>query len=258
MNPNDNENLDLDLELEEQNNDKNNQQSNANSVGVEQMINCPKCGRPMKISARCCMHCGELNQLNSKNDSVKPSFDLGKKLKMKEEKANARKSLKNSINNFQDQNGVTREEKKYSGMRKVIDLVIIIIIILAAINYKIIINSIDTFRAKHYLQQVDKIVEQFDAKVKDNQCSIDSSNSNNLFAFQTSEDYFKTSMSFYTFDYFEGYIELKDNGNGQYDYYITITDGKYGFKNVLYSKDLDISIIKKLSTIELPNGSINC
>lgn len=208
----------------------------------DEIMKCPKCGNPMKKSARYCMHCGELNYLNSQNDSVKSQFFLGKKLKEKEEKRNAKKEKKRL--DIKDENGKTVNEKKFQIQKRIISLIMVILIIIGVINYKVVLETVTSFRAKFYLRQVDKIVNQLVDKIEDGKCNMNQND--DYFVFYQSDDYFKTFVSLYTFDYFKGYIKLEKDSNGQYQYYVSISDGKYGFRNVLYSKELNSKTVQKL------------
>lgn len=227
-----------------------------NEYGKEKYILCPKCGQKMKLTARCCMHCGELNYLNHKNDSVKPSFNLGKKLKIKEDareaKIAAKKAKKAKYVNGVD---VTSEEKakRYRFFKRVTDLLVLILIVVAAINYKLIIKTFDEGRAKYYLKQVDKIVEQVNEEITGDECV---NGGTIVYGFMYSDDYFKTGVSLYTLDYFTGYIKVTPTPEGN-KYTINITDGKYGLKNVAY-EDMDIKSLKKITEIESSYVGIGC
>lgn len=231
----------------------------SNDYGKEQIIQCPKCGEKMKISARCCMHCGELNYLNHKNDSVKPSFNLGKKLKKIEDKRAAKKAAK-MAKKAKYINGVdvTSQEraKKYVFFKRLTDLLTIVLLIIAAVNYKTIYKTFEELRAKYYLKQVDKIVEQITRELNEKECNSTSEDGKLIYSFAYSSDYFRTGVSPYTFDYFTGYITITKTPDG-YKYILNITDGKYGFKDLSY-EDMEIKSIKKIGTIDTPDITISC
>ncbi|MBR6948713.1 MAG: hypothetical protein IKH54_00830 [Bacilli bacterium] len=224
-----------------------------NSVfGVEKMIPCPKCGKPMKENARCCMHCGELNYLNEKNDSMKPIFSLGKKLKVKEDKIKEKEEAKRTK---VDSKGRTANVRKYQFTKRITTLLVIVLLVVGAINYKTIIDVVTTFRAKSYIRQVDKMIKQVDEEVTI-KCNSDEIIN---YSFEYSDDYFKTFTSLYTFNYFTGNIKITFDENGNKNYYVSITDGAYGFKDVLYKEDLDYKIVKKLkSSIDVPSHTTAC
>ena len=231
-----------------------------NEYGKEPYIQCPKCGERMKASARCCMRCGELNYLNHKNDSVKPSFNLGKKLRQREDKIAAKKAAK-AAKHAKYVNGVdvtsTERAKKYVFFKRLTDLIIVVLLIVAAINYKVIIKTFNEGRAKYYLKQVDLIIEQINEEVSNSECTSTNDEGTLVYAFEYSNDYFKTGISLYTFNYYSGYVDIVKTPDG-YKYVITISDGKYGFKNVAY-EDMDIKSIKKIGPIEnIPANSVSC
>lgn len=230
-----------------------------NEYGKEEFIQCPKCGEKMKITARCCMRCGELNYLNHKNDSVKPSFNLGKKLKEREDKRAAKLAAKQA-KHAKYVNGVdvssAERAKKYRFFKRTSDLLLLILLIIAAINYKVIIKTFNEGRAKYYLKQVDIMIEQINTELSENECTSTNDDGTLVYSFEYSSDYFKTGISLYTFNYYSGYIDITKTPEG-YKYIISITDGKYGFKNVAY-EDLDIKSIKKIGTLDIPGNSVSC
>ncbi|MDO4996169.1 MAG: hypothetical protein Q4E69_03235 [Bacilli bacterium] len=231
----------------------------SNDYGKEQIIQCPKCGEKMKISARCCMHCGELNYLNHKNDSVKPSFNLGKKLRQREDKIAAKKAAK-LAKKAKYINGVdvTSQEraKKYVFFKRITDFLTIVLLIVAVINYKTIYRTFEEFRAKYYLKQVDIMIEQISEELNEYECNSTEEDGRLVYSFYSSDDYFKTGVSLYTFNYFTGYIDITKTPDG-YKYVLNITDGKYGFKNLPY-EDMEIKSIKKVSEIYPPSNTVSC
>ena len=230
--------------------------SNNNSYGQERYVYCMKCGQPMRESSRCCMHCGELNYLNDKNNSVKGIFSFAKKQKRKEDVRNAKKQAKLAATN---EIGQSVNAKRYIIQKRISQLFMIVVLIIAAVNYKFIFNFVTTFRAKHYLNQVDKIVEQIDDQMTNGTCSSSVDGEDMIFSFYLSSDEYDTFVSLYTFDYFKGYVKVVPDGENKYKYYVTITDGKYGLRNVLYSKNLSVKKVKKFSKInDLPSTNVTC
>lgn len=239
-------------------------EQNTNTIGnteygKEPMINCTKCGEPMKLSSRCCMHCGELNYLNHKNDSAKSSFDLGKKLKLKEEKRAAKKAAKAAKSkNKNAQSDFEKRAKRYSIFKKIYDIILVILVIICIINYKFIIKSFNEFRAKFYLMQVDKMVGQVIEEIDGKNCFSTSDDGVINYSFAQSDDYFNTWISLYTFDYFKGNIQVTVDEDENYHFIISITDGKYGFKDKKY-EELDIDDVKKIGELEdIPSHTIKC
>lgn len=249
---------DLEKEIEEINSKKQIITDKTTRYGNEKLVRCSKCGQYMRISARCCTHCGELNYLNQRNDQIKPIFFLGKKLKAKEDAKKAREEEKYYAGI--DGKGRTKKQRIYLYTKRLTALCIIIFLAIAILNIQDIYRFIADFRAKSYLNQVNKIITQFDNDVKNNVCELSTSDDGSIyFSFYESPDFFKTSISLYTFDYFHGFIRITDNGNGEYNYYLSISDGKYGFEDVLYNDDLDISVVKKLNEdIRVPASSVTC
>lgn len=243
------------MNQDDYNNDNNRISLGNNEYGKEPMLKCPKCGELMKLSARCCIRCGELNYLNHKNDSVKPSFNLGKKLKQKEDLKAAKKAAKAKYVNGEDVS-IKEKSRRYVFFKRLTDLLIVILLIIAVINYKFLIKTFNDFRAKYYIKQVDKIIEQIDNEFKDKECNSIGENGSLVYSFFYSDDYFKTGVSLYTFNYFSGYVTINKTANGN-KYVISITDGKYGFKDVPY-EDLDIDSITKIDSIDSPSNTVSC
>lgn len=240
---NQNEEFDLDKEIEEV----------PKEANFKDIINCPKCGQPMLKTARCCMHCGELNMLNQKNNPQNKYFVKGEAEKLKQ-KDKTISIMETKL----DKNGVSKLEKKYTFWKNVRRVIYLIILIILLFNYKNIGNAINDVRKDSYLRQVDKIVEQFQEEYKDKNCHSTARSDRMYFTFQRSDDYFKTSISLFTFNYFSGYIEMVYNEDGTKDYILSLTDGRYGFENVKYTKDLSREIIVPLKSIDLPQNSIYC
>lgn len=258
MNQNDEFDIENDLNRVDQEQKQQEQIENNTQYGVERMINCPKCGHPMKESARCCMRCGELNYLNSKNDSVKASFDLGKKLKEKEEKRDEKRN-KFKLNNFKDSQGRTKNEKRFGFAKKLFTLLFIIFVIFVGINYKTVLSEFYNIRARHYIKQIDKIVSQIKEQYDNNDCETTSPDGAYYYTFEMSSDYYKTSISLFTFNEFTGSIKAVPKGNGEFDYYITISDGKYGMKDVLYTENMSVDVLKEINDLgSLNSHSVSC
>lgn len=223
--------------------------------GKEPMIPCPKCGEMMKLNARCCIRCGELNYLNHKNDSVKGAFNLGKKIKERELKKAAKKEAKKKMVNGEDVSFKNRS-KRYVFFRRLTDLIITILIILAVINYKSLINVFNDFRANYYIKQVDKIVEQIETEFNEKECVSNELTGELTYSFEYSSDYFRTGISLYTFNYFRGYVKVFKTPDGN-KYYVSISDGKYGFTETAY-EELNKDSIKEIEPIDLPTNTITC
>lgn len=250
MNQNEQFDFDLDKEPEVQNTSK-------PSFDSKEIVYCTKCGQPMLRTARCCMHCGELNMLSQKNSQVNSYFTKGKKIKKKEEKKGLNK-LPNLRETTLDENGMTKKEKRYTSRKNILSFIMLIILFIVLLNYKVIVNFINDIRKEQYLRQVTKIVEQVKTKYKDKDCISTALDDRWYLSFENSHDLFDTSLSLFTFDYFRGYIEIINNEDGTRDYIISITDGKYGFENVMYTTNLDKDIITKIDSFELPYTSIYC
>lgn len=216
----------------------------------EEFVSCPNCGRPMIKNSRYCMHCGELNLEHEKNEKMKPFVAIGKRLKLREQKR--LEKIKNVKMTSLDEKGRSKREKIYSGIKKTISILIIIILLIGIINYKAVIKFTDEFMRRSYLRQVDKIVEEVKNEYIEKGCT-----SRAVFSFIRSDDYYKTNVSLFTFDYFTGYVEVINN-NGEYEYIVSITDGKYGFKNIKYDENVDISVLDKVEEITIPSYDIVC
>ena len=76
------------------------------------------------------------------------------------------------------------------------------------------------------------------------------------FYFSDSADYFKVHNSLFTFDHFSGSIQIINAGEN-YEYVITMYDGKYGIKDVRY-KELTIDSIQKMDEPELKASTVTC
>ena len=104
---------------------------------------------------------------------------------------------------------------------------------------------------------MDLIIEQINEEVSSSECTSTNDEGTLVYAFEYSNDYFKTGISLYTFNYYSGYVDIVKTPDG-YKYVITISDGKYGFKNVAY-EDMNIKSIKKIGPIEnIPANSVSC
>lgn len=218
-------------------------------------IPCRKCSRPMKITDRCCLYCGELNYYNNQNQGVNKVFKKGEKVR--DSKDLTKMNDKNIDNN-------TSTEKKpiailyrfYSNLKRII---IVLLIILIIANYKNIYNLFNSLRAKYYLYQVNSIIEKIEVDYPDTDCY--DKGGNLYYEFNTLKDHnIKTFVSLYTLKPLNGYVKVVPKDNYQYDYYIYISDGKYGITDVLYSDSLDTNIIKELefSDIYTPKDGIIC
>ena len=231
-------------------------ENNIKQEESEEMIRCPKCGAPMKKSWRCCMHCGELNFLNKDNNSMKPFVILGKKLKKKEEEKEAKR--KDIRLTKLDDNGISKQEKNYTTVNKVLTLLFVVIIIVLIINYKSVMNIFDNFRKTMYVNQITKIVEKLDDDPSIAGCLTKTNDGKKYFIFYSSADYVSTLFSFYTFDYFQGAIQIIDNPDGSHNYVVSVSDGKYGFKDIIYDKDKMKSALKELEEVPYPEGESVC
>lgn len=222
-------------------NDENNKQEEVvekpkyNDQGQE-MINCSRCGSPMLKTARSCLHCGELNSLNEKNNPLSKYFLKGYK---------KRDNVENNTKKILTAKQLDNREKRYTFYRRIIDFIILIIAIIALLNYHRIID----FREKHYIEQINKIAEQFDEMYKSGE--IDVSKTCNIYSFDNSSLTFKTDISLYSFDYFDGYIQVLDNNDGTHDYILYLTDKKYGIIGV-NSKEVSRKDIRRVTSIKVP------
>lgn len=222
----------------------------------EEMIKCPKCGAPMKKSWRCCMHCGELNFLNKENNSMKPFVVLGKKLKKKEEEKEAKR--KDIRLTKLDNKGISKQEKNYTTLNKVLTLLFVIIIIVMIINYKSVFNVFNNFRKTMYVNQVSKIVNKLDKDPSIAGCLTKTEDGKKYFVFYNSSDYVSTMFSLFTFNYFQGAIQIIDNSDGSHNYIVSVSDGKYGFSNIIYDKDKMKNALTKIEEVQYPSGESIC
>ncbi len=219
-------------------------------------IPCPNCGQPIVYGSRYCMHCGAMDFNNAQNQSVKKFFTRGQKIHNREER---RKKMFDKMNKKMytlDDHGVSKQEKVYTGFKRFFTLLIVIALVVAAINYKTIIGFYETFAKKHYLKQVDTIIETIEKDYNPDKCKYGILEGKMYFNFSDSSDFFKVHNSLFTFDHYSGSIQIINVGD-HYEYIVTMYDGKYGIKEVNY-KELTVDSVQKMEEPSIETTSITC
>ena len=250
-------NQEFDLEKEENSQVSSDSNMATQRTDSQEIINCTRCGKPMLKKSKYCMHCGEINMLSEKNETVNAYFSRGKKIQEKQELKQYNRKLPSIKKSDVDKNGVTRKEKLYTLRKNISSFIILIMLVIVAINYNVVLKYLDDFKRDHYLRQVGKIVDQVKEEYETKNC-YNTSTTGLYYSFEDSQDYFKTFMSFYTFGYYSGYVEIIKNIDGSTDYIVNITDGKYGMENVKYTDHINRDVIKKVTSIKMPNGGLIC
>lgn len=219
-------------------------------------VPCPNCGQPMVYGSRYCMHCGELDFNNAQNQSIKKLFTRGQRIHRREERRRQRLEKMNKKMYSLDDKGISTQEKVYTGIKKIITLIIIIGIVVAVIYRNAIFKFYETKAKEHYIKQVDTIINTIESKYNPNKCRYEIVDGKMYFYFSDSADYFKVHNSLFTFDHFSGSIQIINAGE-TYEYVITMYDGKYGIKDVRY-KELTIDSIQKMDEPELNASTVTC
>ncbi|MBQ8131906.1 MAG: hypothetical protein IJ193_05390 [Bacilli bacterium] len=220
-------------------------------VQEQKRVPCPKCGQPVIEGSRYCMHCGNLDFNDERNQSVKNAFTRGQKIKAREEKMKKMFESKNKKMYSLDSRGVSRQEKVYTALKKLFSLLILVAIIVAAINYKTILTTFNNLRKDYYLKQVNTIVEEVTKMYDPDKCT-----GGNKFYFYDASDYFDVHPSLFTFKQFTGYVEIVKE-NEEYHYYVTVYDTKYGIDHV-DSKKITRKSVKVMKEPDIITESFTC
>jgi len=239
---------------------------------------CPKCGEEMKADARFCIHCGYINYDNEKNDFLVKYDKRAKRILKREKKKNKEKS-ENEENSFINANlKKPVETEKYSSVddykissdkklerpkkeklylfRKRLTNFIIFVGFCGLMYY---LYNFIVEKQQEYVDDSNKIVELIKTNYGNNGFKKCKAGDEYLFLFNSDTLRYKYNveiLSPYMDSNYNGYVLVRKNGNN-YDYYISLTDGTFGIREVKI-EDLETKNVLPFYKVQAPSITTDC